>query len=76
MILFRPQGPKIGQEMVRDRPLRATVVECTHQRRLPGELPDEHTQSANRQSAAIEVEQVHAVETQQVSLYLIAVLVE
>jgi hypothetical protein len=39
-------------------------------------LPHQHTQPASRQGAAVEVEQVNLVETQQISLYRVAVLIE
>jgi hypothetical protein len=37
---------------------------------------DEHTEAARRQGAAVEVEQIHLVETEQISLYFTAVLIE
>jgi hypothetical protein len=39
-------------------------------------LPHQHTQPTNRQGAAVEVQQIHLVFALQISLYLVAVLVE
>jgi hypothetical protein len=37
---------------------------------------DEHGEPTRRQDAAIEVEQVDGIETQQISLYRVAMLIE
>jgi len=51
------------------------VVEGERRSRLDRKLPNEDTQPASRQRAAVEVEKVDSVETQQVSLYRVTVLV-
>jgi hypothetical protein len=76
MIFFRPQGPQVSEEMIGVKPLRVTVIECPHQTRCHRQLPQQHTQSASRQRSAVEVEEIYPVFTQQVGLYLVAVLVE
>jgi hypothetical protein len=39
-------------------------------------LPDVHAQQTSREGATVEVEQVYSVFTSEISLYLVAVLVE
>lgn len=39
-------------------------------------MPNEDSQTAGGQGAPVEIEQIHSVETQQIGLYRVAVLVE
>lgn len=70
------QRPNVGEEVLDGRPHRLPAVSGGHQRRLPGEVPDEHAQAAGGDPAAVEVAQVDAVEPGEVGLDLIAVLIE
>lgn len=76
MILLRPQRPQVGYQVVCTLPRRLIAVKRARQRRLRRQLPHKHTQSAGRQGAAVEVQQVHSVFAYQIGLYLVAVLIE
>lgn len=76
MILLRPQRPQISYQMIAHRPLWASIIECPDQRRVVWQLLDEDTQPTRRHGSAVEVEQVDAIETEQVSLYRVALLMQ
>lgn len=57
-------------------PLRPALVEGLHQCRVGRKVTDQHTEPSRAESAAIEIQQVDVVEPGQISLYLIAILIE
>lgn len=57
-------------------PRAATAVKRPNQRRIRRQVPHQQPEAPRRQSAPVEVEQVHLVFAQEVGLYLIPVLIE
>lgn len=55
---------------------RLAVVEHADQRRIERQMLDQHTDPAQRQLAAVVVQEVDLVETQEVRLYRARVLIE
>jgi hypothetical protein len=69
-------NPAIRYQMLKLTPRPPTAVERPNQSRIRRQVPHQRPKSPRRQSAPVEVEQIDPVFTQQVSLYLVPVLVE